>query len=62
MNLNAIISVLNLAEELVHAYTKWDETRGDEHQQESINKLWLEVGKIAAANAANPEIQGYSEH
>ena len=62
MNLKPIIEVLHLAESLVEAYTKWDATRENCTQQEKIDDLWAGVGKIAAENAAKPEIQGYSEH
>jgi hypothetical protein len=34
----------------------------DEEEQSIVNAHWQEISRIAAEQAAKPEIQGYSEH
>ncbi len=57
--LSAISDILYLANNIITLINKGAANNGYDG---TINKHFNEIGKIAAENAAKPEIQGYSEH
>lgn len=57
--LSAVIEILHLANGIISMINSGAANGGYDG---AIDKHFKAIGKIAAENAAKPEIQGYSEH
>lgn len=59
---NAAIEILELCSHLIAVTKDVTNVASAAEKAHATAQIWRDISRIAAENAAKPEIQGYSEH